>query len=277
MKLEGTQNIPSEFEEIYSAALTKKGTNNFCKKRSPFYLPKMQAGGAGVTPAQKIWRGRFIEVASRFKGLSQSDKARWYNALPPDYTDIGYYNFYVLSSYNFAILKFLEVAGVINSIQFAEDIVPVSGGKVFTINSVDTTKTVVVPLGNSYIKDTIYRGKGTVLDGDSTVQNIGGTIDTSLADVRLNGFRVSASLGADGGVIDGYNAIIDALSTTQITIKAPYVSEFTEMSFFWEIIEKKARVVFPIIKEINATSIKIDWSEQPDLANRVSIQVIEYI
>jgi len=277
MKIEGTQNIPSELEILYSAALTKKGANTYLKKRSPFRLPKMQAGQPGVTTNQQRWRDRFKDVADRFKNEPQATKARWFNALPVELTDIGYYNFYVLSSYNFALTKFLEVSGVIKSIQFAEDIIPVSGGKTFTINAVDTTKTIVVPLGNSFLADKIYRGQGTLEDGSETTVSIGATIDTNIADVKISGWRQKGILAGGDGEIDGYNAILASLSDVNLVVKAPYVAEFTQLSYCWEIIEKKGRVVFPIVKEINQTSIVIDWSEEPTYANRVSIQVIEYI
>jgi hypothetical protein len=96
-KIEGTQNIPSEWKMYYDGAATPAMPNSIVRKRYPWRLPKMQEGGYGVSEAQKKQRERVKKIVEKFKKLSPAERARWYAARPPWHSLLWYYNYFIMS------------------------------------------------------------------------------------------------------------------------------------------------------------------------------------
>jgi len=153
-KIEGTQNIPAEWLNLYRGNATEAMPDNTIRKRYPYRIPHMQEGGAGVTGDQQIQRDRWKEAIAKFKTLSLEERARWYAAEPPWSSFLWYYNYAIMSALaGNANLK-EGGAGVIKSIQTVTMDIPAGTGEgSATITTIDITKAVVMLFGNSLAID----------------------------------------------------------------------------------------------------------------------------
>jgi len=98
VKIEGTQNIPSEIAKQYSAILTPKLSRGTVRRRCPFRRPKTQDGGPCVTPAMEFQRSRFKTAVSKFNECPQESRSRWYETAPEWHSYLWYYNWFILSA-----------------------------------------------------------------------------------------------------------------------------------------------------------------------------------
>jgi hypothetical protein len=277
MKIEGTQDIPSEILDSYTKLLNQVRPNGTVQKRTPFRYPDFQAGGKKVTAGQVAQRARFLTARNLFSNTSEAERQRWYAARPEWNSLLWYYNYFMMSALNGNANAKQGGAGVVKSIQVVSDSVAVSGDTTINIDTIDPTKAVVFLFGNSFINDKVYRGDNTVNAGSTDTQSIGATINTDVAEVKISG--ASGNMNIAEGVGDGYwgDVVLDALTSTQITVKATdYISPYA-IPYSWEVIEHLSQTVYPIIKEINADNIKVGWPIEPDVATIISAIVIEYI
>ncbi len=113
----GAQSIPAELLDLYRGTLTEKQPDGVSRKRYPFRVPHMQAGGADVKPAQLIQRNRFKAVIARFNATSDAERARWYAARPPWSSFLWYYNYFIMSGLMDVLGANPEGASVINTIK----------------------------------------------------------------------------------------------------------------------------------------------------------------
>lgn len=98
VKIEGTQDIPSEIAKQYSAVLTPKLSRGTVRRRCPFRRPKTKDGGPCVTPAMEFQRSRFKTAISHFNTLDYSSRSRWYETAPEWHSYLWYYNWFILSA-----------------------------------------------------------------------------------------------------------------------------------------------------------------------------------
>lgn len=274
VKISGTQNIPSELFGLYKQALTELGANDFCKKRSPFRLPNMQNSGIHVRQNQLNQRAIFIQAIALFNTEDQASRQRWYARMPEWSSLLWYYNYYIMDAISAAITLGGGVEAVINSIQILSDTVPITGGKDFTIDSVDPTRTVVMIFGNSYISDKVQRGDNTVNQNSTVTIGLSPNVDPAIAEVKIQGQHGYADPGGEGEWLTPY---VDSLSATQLIVALQASGFVADCNFSWEVIERKAQTVFPIPTNITATKVSVDWAIVPSVAAEVSIIVVEYI
>ncbi|RLG71710.1 MAG: hypothetical protein DRO11_03860 [Methanobacteriota archaeon] len=144
-KFEGTQNIPSEWLDLYRATLNPHPTGNIVKKRYPYRLPKMQKGGKGVSEAQKKQRERFIAIKNKFKTLSREERRRWYENEPPWSSFLWYYNYFIMSGLTGNAVVGDKGGGVIKSIKHYTFTMPAGDPVNITVNidTIDPNKAVV--------------------------------------------------------------------------------------------------------------------------------------
>jgi hypothetical protein len=165
-------------------------------------------------------------------------------------------------------------AGVIKSIQVVKESVPTTGGKSFTITTVDPAKTVVMLYGNSFISDRIQRFFGTIDDNSEVTRDLSPSVDVDITEVKASG---GGGYWSEGGA--GYQNLIvcSYLSATQVKIKMGECYSPEVFNYAIEVIEHKSQTIYPVIVSIAATAIVIDWAKEPSVAADVSILVIEYI
>jgi len=149
-KIEGTQNIPSEWKTEYDGTITPLMPNGVIRKRYPWRLPKMQEGGTGVTEAQKKQRERIKAIVEKFKNITQAEKARWYDARPPWHSLLWYYNYFIMSGLCGNANINQGGAGVIKLIQHvAYGVGP--GGGVYTFpTAINPEKAVIMAWGGAH-------------------------------------------------------------------------------------------------------------------------------
>ncbi len=275
--IEGTQDIPAERLDQYRATLGEPTPRKMVRKRYPYRLPKMQAGGPGTTEKQRNQQERFKTASKDFNKIPQSDRQRWYAARPIWDSYLWYYNYFIMSSLAGNADISDGGAGVIKSIQNIKQSVPISGGSSFAINTVDPAKTVVMVYGNSYISDKIQRGDDTVAPGGSKNIALSPNVDPDISEVIITGESGLMDLFEGTGAGCWGSVVVDALTSSQLTVKAREDIGSLTIYFSWQIIEHKAQTVYPVITSIAAAAIGIDWSKEPSIAADVSIIVIEYI
>lgn len=268
----GGQSIPSGWLDIYRATLTEIKPNDTVQKRHPFRLPKMQAGGTGVSEKQTAQRARFLTAVSDFAAVNATQRQRWYENEPVWNSFLWYYNFFMMSSLvgnaNYKQGGF----GMIKTIQHSKHSVPVTGGYEFTITAVDTTKVVVMVNGSARRVQRVVRGSGSVATGGSTLTHSGG-VDVDKCTVTLTGSNWQNNDPSPSPMCE---PIVSALATNTITIAWPItVTQAADVGY--EITEHNEGSVYPVIVSIASEKITIGWSEEPDAAADVSIDVIEYI
>lgn len=96
-RIEGAQNIPSEWLDLYRATLTEKLPTGAARKRFPFRLRLFQKNGYKVSTAQLGQRSRFEAIRDKFKNVPWEVRQRWYAARPPWSSLLWYYNYFMLS------------------------------------------------------------------------------------------------------------------------------------------------------------------------------------
>lgn len=276
-KIEGAQNIPALLLDLYRGTIGRGRNSQYIRKRHPFKLPPMQEGGKNVRPSQTAQRTRFKLAKEKFKTLSSAARARWYSAEPEWNSFLWYYNYFIMSSLSGNANIEQGGAGVIKSIQFVDDTVPTTGGKVFSISTVDPTKTVVMMFGNSYISDTVQRGTISVPDGSTANDSLSPSIDPDIAEVHLSPEAGYMYLDDGTGSLTINPFYLSALSSSQITVGLQSISKGGNLTCSYEIIEHKSQTVYPIIEAIAASSVTIDWANTPSVSAKVSLIVIEYI
>lgn len=276
-KIEGDQSVPSEWLDLYRGNLNPHPTGNIVKKRYPFRMPRMQAGGTGVHSAQLAQRERFKIIKGNFKNLSSAERARWYAAEPPWSSFLWYYNYFIMSG----LVGNADIthggAGVIKSIQVVKEAVPTTGTKSFAISTVDPAKTVVMVFGNSYISDLIHHYDGVNDDDSEITVNLSPNIDPAIAEIKLTG--QGGRMDISGGTGSGWWGHWYVTEVLAASIKIKMQKLWTTDQFGWsiDIIEHKAQTIYPVINSIGASAVVIDWAKAPSVAADVSILVIEYV
>jgi len=272
-----TQTIPSENRLIYKRAAqiatTLRG-QDYVRTRYPWRIPKMQAGGSGVKPAQKVQRDRFIYVKNKYALLTAADKARWVAANPEYHSYLYGYNFFMLEGLMGG--GTVEYPQMIKSIQVMKASVPTTGGHAFTLPvEVDSAKTVVMIQGSAIKVPLVLRGSGSIATGGTTL-NIGTTVDPDKCTVKL--FGTSEQYDEVGGYPYAWSVYpyVSSLSATQIGIAWSTTPEIAA-TVSWEITEHFEGVVHPVLVSVTNTTVTIDWAETPDAAADVSITAVEYL
>jgi len=273
-----TQSIPSEDRINYKRACqisTSIRGVTYIRKRYPWRIPKMQKGGYGVSPGQKVQRDRFEYVKDKYALLSAAEKQRWVDANPPWGSYLYGYNFFMLEGLMGG--GTLEYPQMIKSIQVVKESVPTTGTKSFAISTVDPAKVVVMIQGNSYISDKVQRGTNSVADGGSVNIALSPSIDPAISEVKIHGevrYEEIAEGTGEGFWLAPY---VSALIAAQLTIALPSVAAAMTCYFSWEVIEHKAQAVYPVLVSIAANAIVIDWALVPSVAADVSITAVEYL
>jgi hypothetical protein len=276
-KIEGTQNIPSEWLDLYRGTLTQKQPDGVVRSRYPYRVPKMQEGGKGVSPAQLAQRARFKQAIGQFKTLTGAQRQRWYENEPPWGSFLWYYDYFILSALMGDANAQQGGHGVIKSIQMVKQSVPTTGGSSFSIDTVDPNKTVVMLYGNSYISDLIQRGANVVSNNSYVDIGLSPNIDTDIAEVSINGEGGREEISEGSGDGAWGKPYVDTLSASNLRVRLQDLGRTMSINFSWEIIEHKSQTIYPVITSIGANAIGIDWAKEPSVAADVSIIVIEYI
>lgn len=140
--LTGTQEIPSALLDLYRGTLTEKQPDGTSRKRYPYRLPGMQAGGSYIKPKQIIQRNRFKAVIAKFNATSAAERARWYAARPPWSSFLWYYNYFMMSGLMDVLGANPEGASVINTIKHYPFTLPQGAAANVTVNisEVDPSK-----------------------------------------------------------------------------------------------------------------------------------------
>ncbi len=272
-RIEGTQNIPAEWLDLYRATLTEKLPTGAARKRFPFRLKHFQKGGNKVTDAQLEQRSRFEAIRDKFKNVSWANRQRWYAARPPWNSILWYYNYFMLSGLMGNAFVGDKGGGVIKTIQVMKASVPTTGTHVFTLPvSVDAAKTVIMIQGSARKVPRVLRGSGSVATGGSTL-NLGATIDPAKCSITLNG---DAAIEGAGGNFASVEPYVSALSSTQISIAWARTPD-AAADIGWQVTEHVEGAVYPVLVSVSDTQVTIDWAEVPDAAAEVSITAIEYI
>ena len=240
-------------------------------------MPRMQEGGIGVHAGQKTQRARFKTAMADFRGVSSTERARWYAAEPPWSSFLWYYNYFIMSSLaGNANVKDGGI-GVIKSIQYVSKSIPTGGDEAITIAAVDPAKTVVMLFGNSYISDKVQRGTNQVSRNSTVNIALSPNIDTAIAEVILKGAGGRMDLDAGTGTGEWADPYVSALTTSQLTVGWQDVALADPCKFSWEIIEHKSQTVYPYVKTIAAEAITLSWPVTPSVAAVIGAIVIEYI
>lgn len=267
-----TQSIPSELVNQYRATLGESDNKLVVGKRKPFRLPKMQAGGGGVSDAQQVQRNRFIAIKNLFADVSPTQRERWYAGEPVWNSFLWYYNFFMMCGLSGNANLEQGGVGVIKSIQHLKESVPTTGNKVYTIDSVDVDKCVVMLNGSARRVPRVVRGSGSVATGGSTLTH-SGAVDPDKCDVKLTGSNWQNNDPSPSPTCEPY---LTALAANTLGIAWP-ISVTQAATVGYEITEHNEGSVYPVIVSITATKVTIGWSEEPDAAADVSIDIIEYI
>lgn len=271
------QSIPSEdrikYKRICQIETDTRGVK-YVRSRFPWRLPKMQAGGPGVSPDQIVQRDKFVLVKGKYALLSASDKQRWVDANPPWGSYLFGYNFFMMEGLSGG--GTLEYPQMIKSIQVVKEEVPTTGTKSFAISTVDPAKVVVMIQGNSYIADKIQRGQNTVNKNSTVNCAVSPSVNTAISEVRLRGEVGRQEMSEGSGEGDWAAPYVVSLSSSQLTVGLQN-GLFALCKFSWEIIEHKAQSVYPVLISIAANAVVIDWALVPTVAADVSITVVEYL
>lgn len=273
-KLEEPQDIPSGLLDLYRATLNPHPTGNIVKKRYPFRMPRMQEGGTGVHAGQKTQRARFKTAIQDFRGISSSERARWYAAEPPWSSFLWYYNYFIMSSLAGNANINDGGAGMIKKIQFVNKSIPTGGNEAIAITTVDPAKTVAMLFGNSFIADKVHHYDAEVADNTEHTFSLSPNIDPAIAEVKITGGGGTQYVDSDG-----YwgNFFVTLVSATQVKVKLMDLQSDQNFGVSLDIIEHKSQTVYPYVKSIAAESINISWPVTPSIAAVIGAIVIEYI
>ena len=149
-KIEGTQNIPAEWLDLYRATITEKLPSGVSRKRYPFRIPLRQSGGYKVTNAQKNQRTRFLTILEKFRGVTQAQRQRWYAARPEWSSLLWYFNYFILSGLRGNANVNQGGHGVIKLIQHIKAAIPTDGTTLSLPTAVDPIKAVVMAWGGAH-------------------------------------------------------------------------------------------------------------------------------
>lgn len=213
----------------------------------------------------------------KFRTLGHNERQRWYENEPPYSSFLWYYNYFIMSSLRGNANVNHGGAGVIKNIQVVSHTVPVSGGYDFPIDTVDPKKTVVMLYGNSYISDKIYHYDGEVVSGVETTINLSPQIDKNIAEVKVTGGGGEEDISEGTGSGNWGDFFVTEVENDHIKVKIKDLYSSEKFGYSLDIIEHKAQTIYPIIKEISANYVRIDWAKEPSVEAAVSILVIEYI
>jgi len=276
-KFEGDQSIPAALLDLYRGTLNPHPTGKVVKKRYPFRMPRMQEGGRGVHADQITQRARFKEAIQDFKGISSSDRARWYAAEPPWSSFLWYYNYFIMSSLVGNANLDQGGIGVIKSIQYVSKSIPTGGDEAITIAAVDPAKTVVMLFGNSYISDTVHHYDGISNDNTVIDVNLSPSIDPAISEVILNGAGGRMEIYEGDGTGNWGDWFVVSVAAAKIQIKLQNLETAALFGWSMDIIEHKAQTVYPYVKTIAAEAITLSWPVTPSVAAVIGAIVIEYI
>jgi len=149
-KWEGTQSVPAEWLDLWRGNLTDKSPLKITRKRYPFRRRLWRKGGYKVTEKQKAQRERFELAISKFKTISDYEKSRWYDSMPPWHSLLWYYNYFMLSALNDVLGAIARGMSVIKKIQNFKQSVPAGGGWITFGTAVDPQKCVIMIWGGAY-------------------------------------------------------------------------------------------------------------------------------
>ncbi len=276
-KTEGPQSIPAPLLDPYRATLGEVTPETVVRKRYPFRVPRLQDGHGNVTALQTAQRARFKVALGDFANVGPTERARWYAAMPPWSSFLWYYNYFIMSSLNGNANVDQGGAGVIKTIQFVKESVPATGEKGFVINAIDPAKTVVMMFGNSFISDTVQRGSSTISSGGTNNHALSPIVDPVISEVIISGSGGAMSLSEGTGDGSWGAPYASALIAAQLTVSMIAVGEPFSSGYSWEVIERKAQTIYPVIISIAAELVTLDWALVPSVAADISIIVIEYI
>lgn len=149
-KVTGTQNVPSEYLDLYRGTLGEQTPKNAISKRYPYRVPTMQTEKGHPSQKQLNQRARFNTVRSNFETLSPGGRTRWYDSMPEWGSLLWYYNYFIMSG----LMGNANIpeggAGVIKSLQHKTISMPSGSGEgQVAITAVDVDKTVVMLFGAS--------------------------------------------------------------------------------------------------------------------------------
>lgn len=273
-----TQSIPSEdriwYKRNFQIATTRKGSQ-YVRTRYPWRVPKMQAGGPGVSPAQEVNRDKFMLVIQRYALLDATAKARWAAANPE-------YNSY-LFGYNFFMLEGFLGGGptdfpqMIKSIQVVKEEVPASGTKSFAIAAVDPGKCVVLIQGSSVKWPAVQRFYGTAADNSEVTENLSPNIDVAVTEVKAFGSAGYQDIADGTGQGNWSEWTVSSLSASQVKIKLADIASAGTFPYYIEVTEHKEAIIYPVLVSIAAEAVVIDWATVPSTPADVSITVVEYL
>lgn len=272
-----TQNIPSELLDLYRAALGEERPDHGVRKRYPYRVPTMQTETGHPSTKQKTQRTRFNDAVQKFNATSWPDRQRWYDAMPPWGSLLWYYDYFILSALMGDAYINSGGLGVIKSIQVVKQSVPTTGGSGFVINAVDPAKTVVMLYGNSYISDKVQRGTAMITDGGTNYHALSPKVNVGVSEVRIVGSGGKQEIDEGSGSGDWQSPYAYALIPAQLAVRMQPTVKTITCGYSWEVIERLAQTIFPVIVSIAAELITIDWAKVPSVAADVSIIVIEYI
>lgn len=149
-RIEGTQNIPSEWLDIYRSNLLGDHPAGYIRKRYPYRIPRLQEGGSGVSQKQIAQRARFKTARDNFKTLTPTQRQRWFDSEPPWSSFLWYYNYFIMSSLIGNADTSQGGFGVIKSIQTVQMSMPSGSGEgTVAISTIDASKSVVMLWGSS--------------------------------------------------------------------------------------------------------------------------------
>lgn len=152
-KVTGTQSVPSALLDLYRGTLGEQTPVNGIAKRYPFKVPTVQTETGHPTVKQLAQRARFNKVRGNFETLSPSDRARWYDNMPPWGSVLWYYNYFMLSGLSGNADPEHGGAGLIKSIKHYTFTMP-SGNPSninVTIDTINPAKSVVFFYGAGYL------------------------------------------------------------------------------------------------------------------------------
>lgn len=144
-KIEGTQEIPSEWKYFYDGTLTPAMPNSVVRSRYPWHVTQVQEGGPKESGGHKKQRARWKNIRDKFNLLTWAERQRWYAARPPWASLLWYYNYFMMSGLMGNAVVGEKGGGVIRSIQHKTFTLPAGtpANVTVTYDAVDPTKAVV--------------------------------------------------------------------------------------------------------------------------------------
>lgn len=163
-RIEGTQNIPSEWKYAYDGTLTPLMPNSVIRSRYPWHVTQVQEGGPKESGGHKKQRARWKAIRDKFNALPWEERQRWYAARPPWASLLWYYNYFMLSGLMGNALVGDKGGGVIKSIQHKTFTLPGGAPTNVTVNidAIDPAKGICFFYGGGgYLHE--WDGQGAVV------------------------------------------------------------------------------------------------------------------